>query len=185
MDRRHAKRPMLGPLIARSLVVAVYAHNTSLSRSTRHLPSAKRLSPRPVSARALMPSWEGTTARIYPSSIRRSRCSSGIVRWLGRFLISFKEANSSAVRRGLFRNEEDKWFLIRQICGVLTWGDSQSSDQSNGPAPETPSPVQRPSRIKHRRSFGLVFSCQRFCNLCQPRGCSSETFLLHGWPSPL
>ena len=56
----------------------------------------------------------------------------GIVRWLGRFLTSFKEANSSAVRRGLFRNEEDKWFLIRQICGVLTWVDSQSSDQGNG-----------------------------------------------------
>ena len=114
---------------------------TSLSRSTRHLPSASRLSPRPVSARALTPSWEGTTARIYPNSIRRSRCSSGIVRWLGRFLISFKEANSSAVRRGLFRNEKGKCFLIRQICAfqkMWAWVDSQRST-----APQTPHYLRR------------------------------------------
>ena len=114
-----------------------------------------------------MPSREGTTSRIYPSSIRRSRCSSGIVRWLGRFLTSCKEANSSAVRRGLFRNEGDKWFLIGQICGVSkNVGLGGLSEQR--PA-SSPSPVQGPNRIKHRLSFGLVFSCQGFCNLCQPR----------------
>jgi len=149
---------------------------TSLSRSTRHLPSASRLSPRPVSARALTPSWEGTTARIYPNSIRRSRCSSGIVRWLGRFLISFKEANSSAVRRGLFRNEKDKCFLIRQICGVSKnvglGGLSAQHGSANVPSP---SPVRGPSRIKHRHSFGLVFSCQGFCNLCQTAGRGHQT----------
>jgi len=115
-----------------------------------------------------MPSREGTTSRIYPSSIRRSRWLSGIVRWFGRFLTSFKEANSSSVRRGLFRNEGDKWFLIGQICGVSkNVGLGGLSEQR--PA-SSPSPVQGPNRIKHRLSFGLVFSCQGFCNLCQPRG---------------
>src|SRR5262249_1795270 len=79
--------------------------------------------------------------------------------------------NSSAVRRGLFRKEEDKCFLIRQICGVsknvVLGGLSEQRPVGNA---SSPSLVQRPSRIKHRHSFGLVFSCQGFCNPCQPRG---------------
>src|SRR5262249_13865161 len=42
----------------------------------------------------------------------------------------------------------------------------------------SPSPVQGPNRIKHRLSFGLVFSCQGFCNLCQPRGAPANQTIL-------
>jgi hypothetical protein len=62
--------------------------------------------PAPVSARALTePEWR-TTSRTYPAAIRRSRCSSGIVRCIGRVPTSFKDANSSLVSGTLLRNAD-------------------------------------------------------------------------------
>ena len=65
-----------------------------------YLPASNRFMPAPVSTSALtLPAWR-TTSRMYPASTRRSRCSSGMVRCIGRVPTSFKDANSSLVSGG-------------------------------------------------------------------------------------
>ena len=62
-----------------------------------YLPASKRLIPAPVRARALTPPKFGTSSRMYPAAIRRSLCSSGMVRRIGLMRTSFKDSNSSLV----------------------------------------------------------------------------------------
>src|SRR5262249_39979420 len=73
-----------------------------------YFPRASRFIPRPVSARALTPPEPRTTSRIYPASIRRSRCSSEMVRCIGLLPTSVKDANSSLVSRVSRKEKEDK-----------------------------------------------------------------------------
>jgi hypothetical protein len=52
---------------------------------------------------------------MYPAAIRRSRCSSGIVRCIGLVPTSFKEANSSLVSSTLRGEKDRNWDRSRAI----------------------------------------------------------------------
>src|SRR5262245_16210253 len=117
-----------------------------------YFPRASRFIPRPVSARALTPPEPRTTSRIYPASIRRSRCSSEMVRCIGLLPTSVKDANSSLVSRVSRKEKEDKRLSTMtldfrvKVLGfgdkVLQVGDAKQRKRSDGPrSPRTPTVI--------------------------------------------
>src|SRR5262245_4535521 len=122
---------------------------------------------------------------MYPASIRRSRCSSGMVRCIGLLPTSFKDANSSLVSRVSRKEKEDKRLLAMSLDirvkvlefsskgAAASWRCKATAAQSRTTLPPTPTVIgslhqeQPPTRswriaLHHVSIFGLVSLCQRF-----------------------